>query len=106
MDFTEIGYVEVPKSHISNIELGYAITCHSAQGSQFPVVIGGIDYSMYVMLNKELLYTMITRASKKLILAAQNKALRYAVTKHQIINRQTYLLDLLEELCGKQKYKF
>lgn len=106
VDFAEIGYVEVPKSHISNIELGYAITCHSAQGSQFPVVIGGIDYSMYVMLNKELLYTMITRASKKLILAAQNKALRYAVTKHQIINRQTYLLDLLEELCGEQKYKF
>lgn len=106
IDFTECGYVEVPIKHVPNIELGYAITCHSAQGSQYPTVIAGIDYSMYIMLNKELLYTMITRASKNLILVAQNKALRYAVTKHQIINRQTYLVDLLEELCDKSKFTF
>lgn len=66
IDFQGIGYVEVPKSHAPYIELGYAITCHSAQGSQFDTVIGGIDFSMFIMLNKELLYTMITRASKNL----------------------------------------
>lgn len=106
IDFIGIGLVEVPTNHLRHIELGYAITCHSAQGSQFPVVIGGIDYSMYVMLNKELLYTMITRAEKKIYLCAQNKALRYAISQHQIINRQTYLLDILNDLCDKSKIEF
>lgn len=102
IEFQGIGYVDVPNSHLSHIELGYAITCHSAQGSQFPIVIGGLDFSMYVMLSKELLYTMITRASEKFILVAQNNALRYAVMQHQIKNRQTYLLDILEEMCNKK----
>lgn len=102
IDFQGIGYVEVPKSHAPYIELGYAITCHSAQGSQFDTVIGGIDFSMFIMLNKELLYTMITRASKKFILCAQTKALQYAITKEQIIHRQTYLMDDLDELCNKK----
>ena len=102
IDFQGIGYVEVPKSHAPYIELGYAITCHSAQGSQFDTVIGGIDFSMVIMLNKELLYTMITRASKKFILCAQTKALQYAITKEQIIHRQTYLMDDLDELCNKK----
>ena len=102
IDFQGIGYVEVPKSHAPYIELGYAITCHSAQGSQFDVVIGGIDFSMFIMLNKELLYTMITRASKKFILCAQSKALQYAITKEQIIHRQTYLMDDLEEINCKK----
>lgn len=65
-------------------------------------VIGGIDFSMFIMLNKELLYTMITRASKKFILCAQTKALQYAITKEQIIHRQTYLMDDLDELCNKK----
>ena len=102
IDFQGIGYVEVPKSHAPYIELGYAITCHSAQGSQFDTVNGGIDFSMFIMLNKELLYTMITRASKKFILCAQTKALQYAITKEQIIHRQTYLMDDLDELCNKK----
>lgn len=106
IDFISIGPVEVPYSHMKFIELGYAITCHSAQGSQFPVVIGGIDFSMYVMLNKELLYTMITRAEKKIYLCAQNTALRYAVNQNQITNRQTYLLEILDELCDKSKVIF
>ena len=70
--------------------------------SQFDTVIGGIDFSMFIMLNKELLYTMITRASKKFILCAQTKALQYAITKEQIIHRQTYLMDDLDELCNKK----
>lgn len=106
VDFVGIGLVEVPYGHASHIELGYAITCHSAQGSQFPVVIAGIDFSMFVMLSKELLYTMITRAEKKIYLCAQNKALSYAIGKHQIINRQTYLLEILDELCNKKKFDF
>lgn len=106
IDFIGIGLVEVPYGHVSRIELGYAITCHSAQGSQFPVVIAGIDFSMFVMLSKELLYTMITRAEKKIYLCAQNKALSYAVNQHQIINRQTYLLEILDELCDKTHFDF
>ena len=107
IDFLSIGLVEVPYGHAPYIELGYAITCHSAQGSQFPVVIGGIDFSMfYDMLTKELLYTMITRAEKKIYLCAQNKALRLAISKHRITNRQTYLLEILDELCNKKKFDF
>ena len=48
----------------NNLQLGYAITCHSAQGSQWKTVIVGINYSMFFLLSREWLYTAITRASK------------------------------------------
>jgi exodeoxyribonuclease V alpha subunit len=87
--------VIVPFSFSMNIELGYAITVHSSQGSQFETVIGGIDFNAYSLLTRELLYTLITRASKECILCAENKAIRYAIDTSYISEKQTFLKEFL-----------
>lgn len=81
------------------IQLAYAITIFKAQGSAFKYCICVVDYSQYNMLLKcgrELLYTMLTRASEHCTLVAENKALSFAI-KHTADNKQTFMRDLLEE---------
>lgn len=95
IDFNICGEVVVDRGLFRNIELGYACTVHKYQGSQSPIVIFGIDYSSYTLLNKEMVYTGISRASKKCILCAEGSALRYAIENSNIVLKQTFLKQLL-----------
>ena len=97
IDFENIGEVVVKGSHLNSIELGYAITVHKSQGSGFKYVICGVDYSHYSLLNKEMIYTMLTRAKQKCILCSQNKALHYAISRSNVRSKQTFLKTLLQE---------
>lgn len=81
---------------LNQIELAYALTVHRCQGSQFDNVVIGIDYSSYIMLSRQLLYTALTRASKLCILCCENKAIRHAVRTDKASNRNTFLLNLLK----------
>lgn len=99
VSFWGIGDVFISGKQINAIELGYAITVHKAQGSQFNHVILGIDFSAYSLLSRELLYTGITRAKKKCDLIAQTNALRMAVGKEGVSKKQTHLQDLLYEVA-------
>lgn len=96
VNFVGIGEVILEGSGINALELGYAITIHKSQGSGFEVVIGAIDSSAYVLLNAELLYTLITRAKKYCVLVGKNNAIRTAINKREIKNKQTYLKDYLK----------
>lgn len=93
--FNGIGEVLLERKHLSCIELGYAITVHKAQGSQFSHVIFGIDFVSYALLTRELLYTGITRATHTCDLIAQTGALRVAVDKEGVSNKQTHLQQCL-----------
>ena len=95
VSFIGIGDVYIEGSQIYNIELGYAITVHKAQGSQFNHVIFGVDYSSYSLLTRELLYTGITRAKKTCDLIAQTGALRMAINKESVSRKQTHLQQCL-----------
>lgn len=95
IDFAGIGEVIFDSKSSKNLELGYACTVHSAQGSGFDVVIGAIDSSAYILLNAELLYTLITRAKKYCVLYGKNSAIRTAISKREAKNKQTYLTELL-----------
>ena len=97
IDFDLQGRVYIPKSHWNYIELGYASTVHSQQGSQVEVAIVGLDFSSYIMLVRELPYTAITRAQKKCHLVVQTSALSYAIGNSQVPNKKTFLQDLLKE---------
>ena len=78
--------------------LGYASTCHKIQGDSADVVIGVIDYSTPPqMLTSQLVYTLITRAKKKCILVAQNKALRKAISTNFVSSKRTFLPEFLEK---------
>ncbi len=98
IDFYGIGEIVISKKALQGIELGYVITTHSSQGSQFDVVIYSLDHSAYRLLNKEQAYTGITRAKKYCSIVAENKSLRYATETSEIKNKQTFLADLLDEI--------
>jgi len=101
IDFYGIGKIIIDKGSKSTIELAYAITVHSSQGSQWKHVIVGIDISMFTMLNKELLYTAITRAEIGCTLIAENHALRMATTTSNLHDKKTLLSKMLKKLFKK-----
>lgn len=95
--FPGMGMATVPKDHLKYIELGYAITAHSAQGSQYKRTIVALDYSSYILLSREWLYTAITRAEEHCILVAQTPALRYAVSQEKLSEKLSLLVDFIHD---------
>lgn len=97
VDFQDIpGIMILPKKNWKDLELGYAITCHKAQGSQCKKVIVGLDFGSFIQLSREWVYTAMTRAIDKCYMVAQNNALRYAVSKNSISVKRTHLVKLLD----------
>lgn len=88
-DGNEIIY---PRSEWYKIRLAYAMSIHKSQGSEFPVVILPITKSSHRMLQRNLIYTAITRAKSKLILLGEKVAFDYAV-KNTGTARKTYLIE-------------
>jgi exodeoxyribonuclease V alpha subunit len=72
-------------------KLAYCITIHKSQGSEFPCVILPITNSQHIMLQRNLLYTAITRASKLLILIGSKEAIERAVNNNRADLRFTSL---------------
>lgn len=99
INFKAIGHVKVPKKFWKNIELAYAITVHSDQGSEHDNIIFGVDFSAYNLLSKELVYTGITRAKKKCELIAQTGALRKAIATQGVSKKQTHLVECIQEIA-------
>ena len=101
-DGNEVSY---PRNEWYKIRLAYAMSIHKSQGSEFPVVFLPITSASKRMLERNLIYTAITRAKSKLILLGELQAFDYA-TKHIGTARKTYLIerfsDLLENVEEKQ----
>lgn len=102
VDFNNKGKIFIPKKHLTNISLGYSATTHRLQGSGMKYIICGLDYSHYKLLNKEMVYTMLTRAKKYCVLCAENKALRFATTQSGIKTKQTFLEYFLLDAINKE----
>ena len=75
----------------------FALSIHKSQGSEFPVVILPITSASKRMLERNLIYTAITRAKSKLILLGELQAFDYA-TKHIGTARKTYLIERFSDL--------
>lgn len=91
-DGTEITY---PRNEWYKMTLAYAMSIHKSQGSEFQVVILPITHSSQRMLQRNLIYTAITRSKSKLILLGQVSAFAQAV-KHTGTRRKTYLFERFE----------
>lgn len=78
---------------LNELSLGYASTVHSAQGSQADVVIIVLDNTHHVLLDATMLYTAITRASKKCLLIAEPTAFKRCINNNKTIDRQTFLRE-------------
>ena len=77
---------------MENVDLSYCITVHKSQGGEFSTVIPLLK-EHYVMLRKNLLYTAISRAKKKVILIGQRQAVYMAIHKNDVDKRNTVLAD-------------
>jgi exodeoxyribonuclease V alpha subunit len=85
--------VRFTPSTYSNFKLGYAISIHKSQGSEFDVTILPISNSYGKMLYKKLYYTAITRAKKKLIIIGDVNALKFASNNNLSDIRKTTIKD-------------
>ena len=95
VNFKGIGEIIVERKDWKNIMLGYCVTGHAMQGNEVDIVICGLDYGSFKLLNRQWVYTSITRGKKLCILCAQNKALIYAIDQDYVVDKHTYLKDLL-----------
>ena len=77
---------------LESIELGYAVTVHKAQGSQWPRIIVPLTGSR--LLDRTLLYTAVTRAQQQVILVGDEEAARLAVIKTPRVVERRVALDL------------
>ncbi len=75
----------------------YAITIHKSQGGEYPVVIIPILMQHYVMLERNLIYTAVTRGKSLVVLVGQTKALQMGVHNNKIRKRYTWLARRLAE---------
>lgn len=98
--------VEYDMTELDELVHAYATTIHKAQGSEYPIVVMPILMNHYTMLQRNLLYTGITRAKKILVIVGTRKALAYAVNNLTVTRRNTMLRERLSgELAGRREEK-
>lgn len=85
-----------PRNEWHKITLAYAMSIHKSQGSEFPVVILPITRQSGRMLQRNLIYTAITRAKSKLVILGEIAAFDYAV-HNEGAKRNTYLIQRFEQ---------
>jgi exodeoxyribonuclease V alpha subunit len=89
--------VTYDRDQLDDLKLAYSITIHKSQGSEFPVVIIPMSMQHYVMLQRNLIYTGLTRAKKLAIFIGSKKSLAFAVRNNISIARQTNLTQRIRE---------
>ncbi len=83
-------------NELDELELAYAITIHKSQGSEFPVVVIPLAMQQYLLLQRNLLYTGVTRGKRMVVLVGQKKALGMAVRNESTRHRHGGLLHRLK----------
>ena len=83
--------VEYDVTELDEIVLAYATTVHKAQGAEYPIVVMPVMMTHFAMLQRNLLYTGVTRAKKVLMLVGTKKAIAYCC-KHVTVDKRNTLL--------------
>ena len=89
--------IEYEASELDELVHAYATTIHKAQGSEYPIVVMPVLMNHYVMLQRNLIYTGITRAKNVLVIVGTRKALSYAVRNVTVTKRNTFLKERLSQ---------
>ena len=80
---------------LDEVALAYATTIHKSQGSEYPIVVIPVLMSHYIMLQRNLIYTAVTRSKKICVLIGSTDALAYAVQNFTVHKRNSHLKDRL-----------
>lgn len=88
-------HVPYEQSELDELLLGYSVTIHKSQGSEYEVVIILLSNQHYIMLEKNLLYTAVTRAKKLLVLISTDEVIKATVRRENVLKRNSYLCSRL-----------
>ena len=97
VEYDEHRRVRYPVSDLDEIELSYAITIHKSQGSEYPAVIMPILGGPRMLLNRNLLYTAVTRAKSTVCILGSSQTLFSMVENEQQLKKYTGLMDRIVE---------
>ena len=85
--------VSYDMEELNELILAYACTIHKSQGSEYPVVIIPVSTQHYIMLQRNLLYTAVTRAENMVFLVGTPKAIYMAIKNDRVSKRNTKLIE-------------
>ncbi len=88
--------IEYEFSELDEIQLAYAVSIHKSQGSEYPIIVIPLAMQHYMLLERNLIYTAITRGKQLVVLIAQTKALAMAVNTQKSQRRLTLLAPRLQ----------
>ena len=91
--------VEYTKTDVEELVLAYAASVHKAQGSEYPAVVIPMVTQHYMLLQRNLLYTAISRGKKLVVLVGSRKAIGLAVNNNRVAKRYTNLENRLRNLA-------
>ncbi len=85
---------------LNELVLAYATTIHKAQGSEYPVVVIPLHTQHYIMLQRNLLYTGITRAKELVVIVGTKQALGICIRNNQVMQRNSYLAERIQNVSS------
>ena len=90
--------IKYERMEVTDLQPAYAISVHKSQGSEYPVVIFPILKQHFMMLQRNLVYTGLTRAKKKVVFVGDPAAYAMAIRNDKTLTRQTDLIRKFKEL--------
>ncbi len=97
VDFGEGRLAEYERAELDQLVLAYAVSVHKSQGSEYPAVVIPVATQHFMMLQRSLLYTAVTRGKRLVVLVGSRKAVGLAVRNAAARQRHTYLAERLRQ---------
>ena len=98
VEFDDRRIVVYPFSALDELELSYAVTIHKSQGSEYPAVILPLLSGPRMLMNRNLLYTAVTRAKSCVCVVGKLETFRQMILNNEEVKRYSGLCDMLREL--------
>lgn len=89
-------HVDYDMADLGELVLAYATTIHKAQGSEYPAVVMPLHTQHYLMLQRNLLYTGITRAKERVVIVGTKQALGLCIRNNQVMERNSSLAERMQ----------
>jgi exodeoxyribonuclease V alpha subunit len=103
VEFDEKRRVTYSFSNLDELELAYAVTIHKSQGSEYPAIVIPLLGGPRMLMNRNLLYTAVTRARKCVMILGSSDAIRQMVENEDQLVRFTGLQDQINEVMSYEE---